>query len=352
MNGYVNYAKSQLRNEVIGSGLTLFGAMPSFDWMKSYNSYLGIVLMFHHICPHQHNRLPLNKGMEITPETFDFVLGHLKASDYDIVSMDDLPERIADPSSKRRFVALTFDDGYKDNMIYALPILQRHNVPFTIYVAGDFASGEGCLWWRVIELAVLALTEVEIYTGQGILRRNTTSFRDKVRVAQDIYWIMRSCSEPLRRTQCTMLARQAGLDIAALTRNLCMDWKEITCCAHMKGCTIGAHTLSHPVLAAMDDQRAQNEIVGSRDLIQRRLGLEVHHFSYPYGDRQSCGSREYALAAEAGFKTAVTTRKGVLLRDHQAQFTALPRIPINGHWQNRSMIKGLLSAAPLLSHQQ
>jgi peptidoglycan/xylan/chitin deacetylase (PgdA/CDA1 family) len=79
--------------------------------------------------------------------------------------------------------------------------------------------------------------------------------------------------------------------------------------------------------------------------IEAALGRRPAHFSYPVGDRTSAGPREFRIAAEVGFKTAVTTRPGVLFPEHAAHLTALPRISLNGEYQQRRYARVLLSGA-------
>eukprot|EP01037_Dinobryon_pediforme_P016562 gene16562-16742_t len=332
----------------ITSGLSILGMPSVCGTLQRWNQNLGTILMFHRVRPQQPGQLPLNKGMEITPETLDFVLGYLRLSGHDIISIDTLRDRMANHDQRRRFAVLTFDDGYRDNMTYALPILRRHAAPFTVYVTGKFASGEGNLWWHLIEQAIMALPKIDLDTGHGTLRLNTETFQHKAHAAEQIYWTMRSSDEPLRAWQSRMLADQAGLNISLVTRDLCMNWQELAMLAEMPGCTIGAHTITHPVLSCMDEPDVTREMVDSRSLIRRRLGMDARHFSYPFGDCSACGTREFNIATDLKFETAVTTRKGVLFSKHETRPTSMPRLAVNGHWQQHSMIEGLLSAAPLL----
>jgi peptidoglycan/xylan/chitin deacetylase (PgdA/CDA1 family) len=82
------------------------------------------------------------------------------------------------------------------------------------------------------------------------------------------------------------------------------------------------------------------------DRIAEKLGTRPAHFCYPVGSPDAAGPREFVLAAEAGFKTAVTTRPGMLHRDHAEHLTALPRISVNGEFQRRRYLDVLLSGAP------
>jgi peptidoglycan/xylan/chitin deacetylase (PgdA/CDA1 family) len=81
-------------------------------------------------------------------------------------------------------------------------------------------------------------------------------------------------------------------------------------------------------------------------LLEARLGIEVRDFAYPVGDRASAGPREFELARELGFVTAVTTRPGMLFPDHARRLTALPRVSVNGCWQRAEALEVLLSGAP------
>jgi peptidoglycan/xylan/chitin deacetylase (PgdA/CDA1 family) len=83
----------------------------------------------------------------------------------------------------------------------------------------------------------------------------------------------------------------------------------------------------------------------SRAVIEASLGLRPAHLSYPVGDKTSAGPREFRIAAELGFKTAVTTRPGVLFPSHAAHMTALPRISLNGEHQQLRYVRVLLSGA-------
>lgn len=82
------------------------------------------------------------------------------------------------------------------------------------------------------------------------------------------------------------------------------------------------------------------------DKIQKELGIWPSHFSYPYGDPESAGTREFRIAEELGFKTAVTTRKGVIFPEHADHLTALPRVSLNGEYQSSVFTKLYMTGAP------
>ena len=109
--------------------------------------------------------------------------------------------------------------------------------------------------------------------------------------------------------------------------------------------TIGAHTVNHPMLAKVPEDTVRSEINLSRSVIEAALSVRPQHLSYPVGDRSSAGAREFRIAAELDFKTAVTTRPGVLFREHRAHLTALPRLSLNGEFQRLRYVRVLLSGS-------
>ena len=124
-----------------------------------------------------------------------------------------------------------------------------------------------------------------------------------------------------------------------------MDWQELATLAADPLVTIGAHTVNHPILTKVDDKAVRAELENSRAVIEAALGVRPPHLAYPVGDRTAAGPREFQIAAELGFKTAVTTRPGVIFPQHAEHLTALPRISLNGNFQQPRYAKVLISGA-------
>jgi peptidoglycan/xylan/chitin deacetylase (PgdA/CDA1 family) len=124
-----------------------------------------------------------------------------------------------------------------------------------------------------------------------------------------------------------------------------MGWPELAELAADPLVTIGAHTVNHPMLAKLPEKAVRSEMDLSRSIIEAGLGIRPAHLSYPVGDRTSAGPREFEIAAELGFKTAVTTRPGVLFAEHSNHLTALPRISLNGEYQRLRYVRVLLSGS-------
>jgi peptidoglycan/xylan/chitin deacetylase (PgdA/CDA1 family) len=175
-------------------------------------------------------------------------------------------------------------------------------------------------------------------------RYDCESVEAKYELYEHIYWWLRSLdSEDDLREAVRDLGSRYGIDQAAFCKDLCMTWGEIGEIAADPLATIGAHTVNHVMLKKSSDEAVRGEMLLSASVIETALGERPVHFSYPVGDRTSAGRREFRVAAELGFKTAVTTRPGVLHPEHVAHLTALPRISLNGEYQQRRYAKVLTS---------
>ena len=125
-----------------------------------------------------------------------------------------------------------------------------------------------------------------------------------------------------------------------------MSWDELKSFADDPLVMIGAHTITHCNLAQAErGKRAASELTASRHRIEQALGREVLHLAYPYGDRIAAGPREFALAQAAGFKTAVTTRPGMVFPESAGHLTALQRVSLNGNYQDARILPVLTSGA-------
>ena len=124
-----------------------------------------------------------------------------------------------------------------------------------------------------------------------------------------------------------------------------LGWDEIAALAADPLIAIGARSKAHYEISKLAPKKALSEMAGSADIIEDRLGRRPVHFSFPYGDETAARARDFALAKEAGFKTAVTTRRGMLFPAHRRFLTALPRVPLAGDYQSLACTALYLSGA-------
>lgn len=303
---------------------------------------LGLVLTLHHVRRFIGNAFAPNRLLEVEPEFLDLALARAKALGFEFVTLDEAIRRVGEGTSARPFLHVTFDDGYRDVRDFALPVLKRHQAPATLYIASDFAEGEGELWWLSLEAALARADHLEFQNK--VIECRTTA--QKFAAWKRIYWALRAGPEENLRREVARIARSQSVNPNGFARELCMDWRELRDVAEDPLIEIGAHTVSHPMLAKHPENVVRSEMVESRAAISRELGREPRHFAYPVGDLSAAGSREYAMSREVGFASAVTTRPGHLTAAHAGALHALPRVSLNGLFQTRAAVDGLLSGAP------
>jgi peptidoglycan/xylan/chitin deacetylase (PgdA/CDA1 family) len=286
--------------------------------------------------------------LEITPDFLEAIVRRLRRSGVDFVSLDEVHRRLTQRDFQRRFVAVTLDNGYRDNKAWAYPILKQREVPFAIYVLTSFPDRLGQPWWLALEQIIARNDAIVLEMDGQDCRLSCRSLREKRQVYDCLYaWLRSLPSEAAIRDALRELAARYGADLAAVCRTECMSWEEIAALAADPLVTIGAHSVNHVALAKVSAEVVRSELKMSRAVLEAALGRAPRHLAYPYGDASAAGPREYAIAAELGFLTAVTAQPGVLFPEHVGHLTALPRIPINGEFQRGRYVDVLVSGASM-----
>jgi peptidoglycan/xylan/chitin deacetylase (PgdA/CDA1 family) len=336
----------QLRNNVIRAGLDALYFTGAHHVLRPLLAGVGTIFMLHHVRPSRDDMFQPNRHLEITAEFLREVLAHVRALDVDIVSMDEAHRRMSERDFARRFACFTFDDGYRDNRDHALPVMREHNAPFTVYVANDFAEGSGRLWWVALERVIARADTIEIMRDGATVQIDARDAAAKQDAFNQVHAWLRTLPNDtdVQREVSTLCARH-GIDDAAIARELCMSWDELRAFAADPLVTIGAHTISHCNLARENEAEAQRQMRDSRSKIEAELQTSALHLAYPYGDKAAAAAREFAMARDLGFKTAVTTRPGMVFPENAAHMMALPRISLNGNYQNARFLSVLTSGA-------
>lgn len=309
---------------------------------------MGAIFMLHHVRPGGVARRGFapNAGLEVTPDFLDSVITHVVAKGYDLVSLSEAAMRVKEEvPATRPFAAFTLDDGYEDNFVHAWPVFRRHACPFTIFVAPAITDGTCELWWRGLEAVIAGAPQVRgVLDGSGF-EFDTLSDADKQAAFRRLYRPVRNLPEHRQREWIRQFCAHHGVDLEAQCRSEAMTWDELRLIAADPLCTIGAHTVNHYAIARLATEEAMAEAVASRSRIAQELGRTPDLFAYPYGDPGSASPRDFNLIQEAGFKAAVTTRKGLIFPAHRDHLTALPRLSLNGGYQKLRYVDVLLSGS-------
>src|SRR5438309_175416 len=169
----------QFRNTVIRAGLGALYFSGVHHLLRPIFSGVGAIFMLHHVRPRRDGQFQPNHHLEITPEFLRAMLTHLRSRGIDIVTMDEVHQRLTEKKFSRRFACFSFDDGYRDNRDFALPVMREFDAPFTVYVASDFAEGSGRLWWVALERIIAKADRIEAEIAGAAVRLEKGSVGQK-----------------------------------------------------------------------------------------------------------------------------------------------------------------------------
>jgi peptidoglycan/xylan/chitin deacetylase (PgdA/CDA1 family) len=336
----------QFRNNVIRAGLGALYFSGAHYLLRPIFSGVGAIFMLHHVRPRRDAEFQPNRHLEVAPEFLRAMLSHLRSRGVDIITLDEVHQRLIERNFSRRFACFTLDDGYRDNRDFALPVMREFEAPFTVFVTSDFAQGTGRLWWIALEMVIARAASIEASIG-GVATRLDTSTTSAKQAAFDRLhdWLRGLPGEHDIQREITALCARYGVDEGSVCRDLCMSWDELKPFADDSLVSIGAHSITHCNLARQTEAIAGQEMAVSRTRIEDTLQRPIVHLAYPYGDKIAAGRREFALARSAGFKTAVTTRPGMIFPESADHLTALARVSLNGNYQDTRIFPVLTSGA-------
>lgn len=310
---------------------------------KPFVGGIGAILMLHRVTATPEKPDGVNRHLNIAPEFLDAVIADMKAHGYTFVTLDEAIERIKAGGKGGQFAAITADDAYRDNMTEALPVLEKHGAPITIYVAPGLINGAADLWWEVVEDIVSARDRLILATPDGPVTIDCSTPGRKLQAFARLHdYLTLEVREEDQRAVLHQLVRSNGIELAA-RQSMLMNWDEIRAMAGHSLVTIGAHTINHRNLKRLSEADARHEVDDVRRILQAELGEAPRHFAYPYGYASAVGDREVGIARDAGYASAVTTRHGVLRAEHADFLQALPRISVNGRYQSVAHIRTMLS---------
>src|SRR5438105_1670225 len=219
----------------------------------------GVVLRFERVRPRRATRFQPLKAREITPKFLDRTIRALKRWKFDIVSMDEACRRAVTLASRRRFVCLTFDGGYKDLVTAAYPVLSRHGAPFTVYVPTAFPDGVGEAWWLALKEVIARENRLSLVIDRTERHFNIGNASEKYQLYQFLENWMRSLAPPEVSSAINDLCRRYAVDLAALSREASMDWDDLATLAADPLVTIGSATVNYPVLSNLSDAAALDD---------------------------------------------------------------------------------------------
>jgi peptidoglycan/xylan/chitin deacetylase (PgdA/CDA1 family) len=284
------------------------------------------VLVYHRIACH----VPDPHRLCVAPGHFAQHLAHL-ARHYRVLSLSEMILGLNAGKLPARAVAITFDDGYADNLWRAKPLLEKHRLPATLFVVSGSVGQRGEFLSDELERIILASPRLPRSLTLSIAgRKETWELADEP--AQSAPWTMSEGGSPSSRHACFRELHRRLLPLGHTERK-----EVLTCLAEWSGAGpsnredrramnrselqdliggglfgIGAHTVHHVLLAARPVAEQREEIAQSRSQLEEMLGLRVSAFAYPYGGPDAQTQETAGLVRAAGFSLAFANVRGLV----------------------------------------
>jgi peptidoglycan/xylan/chitin deacetylase (PgdA/CDA1 family) len=309
------------------------GALARSRLVRAVNPWAGLAtcLMYHRICPDgtrfddKSPGFAPNRDLSVTVSAFDEQMAFV-ARHYNCLPMPKAVEQLACGKLPKRSLIVTFDDGYLDNLTLALPILRRHGVPATVYIATGLIEHVVLPWWHELEDLIAAGDGLHVHWKEEDLHFSTVD-ADAKRRTFDILNPMLKCMDATEQARFMGLLRR-GSSKPIQQNGQFMNHGQLLELAGDPLITIGAHTHHHLALSCLKPIRLRHEMSHSKSLLEDWVKQPIEHLAYPFGAQAHACTREFSVAAELGFASAVTTRLGHVQRFHKYHLMALPRIGI------------------------
>lgn len=302
------------------------GALPGMSTLvRPWRGY-GAILCYHRVLPDElgTGQPDPNSSLVVSVSRFDEQMRHLSEA-YEVVCMDRMVEHVH--RAERNFVvAVTFDDGYKDNYLYAYPILRKYGIPATVYVITRFMDGDTSMWWYELWERIVADGDFTLAFRGETRRWRTDTSREKINCFDEVKKVLLGSN---KEDYLQLLSQISAGSRPKEYSDDCLTADEIRCLDSDDLITIGAHTHGHFGLASLSDAEVHDEMLRSKRVLEEMLSHDVLHMAYPYGEPSVAGEREFRIATECGFASAVTTRHGSV--GASGRLHCLPRFSIGNH---------------------
>ena len=261
------------------------------------------VLMYHRIIDSDYTFWQLN----VSPKTFEKHIKYI-SENYKVLRLEEEWSDIVVPDQK--YVVITFDDGYVDNYRFALPILEKYQVPATFFVSTDLIDTNEMYWWDELEKIFI----VDKYVGEFVfagIQYKIADLNDRRKVCLTIRNRIKDMSSAERRNSMSELRSVMKVEQSVTSELRCVNTAELIRMAESPYVTIGGHTKSHLSMGKVHSAEVlHSEMEESLEILEKKIGKKIELFAYPFGGAEDWCDTSEQIVAECGIKKSVLVKNG------------------------------------------
>jgi peptidoglycan/xylan/chitin deacetylase (PgdA/CDA1 family) len=256
------------------------------NYLKKKLKLSYVILYYHRVLEDKEFDKIIGPNKELCVRKSDFIdqMNLIKKKYYPI-SIEDIDKKF--PTNKTKII-VTFDDGYKDNITVAYPILRKNKIPFTVYIISRIINGDTWVWWFELWQYLIS-------------RKNSFSLTEN---AKEFYNYKNILYKMSLKEQKTFFRKLTGKINRPSYKNLFLNYKDIIKLKKDSLCTIGSHTHDHLNLKEVNISKIDNEIFCSKKILEHKFNIKIKSFAYPYGFHKFSVMR---LLKKYKYSNAVTT---------------------------------------------
>lgn len=299
--------------------MTLMQAAP--DFLRGVKTPRTLMLLYHRI----NNLTSDAQLLAVTPDHFDQHLQVLQKK-YRAVNSSHLIESDNSRKVSANSVVVTFDDGYADNLLQALPLLEKHEIPATVFVTTGLVQQREHFWWDELSRLVLGdhdvpeslqlnlgeskhwnFSDIGRWSDQRAPEWNLICAEDPTsrhKLYRDLSHFLRGASEPERKYVLESLRNWARLEAPSDSDCIALTADDLIKLSTVESIEIGSHTVHHPDLSNLSSTAQESELRDSKQYLESLLGREIKGFAYPYGTKSDYTPETTELVKKVGYKYA------------------------------------------------
>ena len=271
-----------------------------------HSAPFGAILMLHKVDSPDSNGIWWNQHLKISPETLDKMISYARKRKCKFVSLDEMADALAGKKRRHRMIAITLDDGYRDNYSNGLPIFSKTKTPFTIYVCTKMIKSKMLYWWEILEQLVLRHNSITLKDGRTF---SCSTKKEKELAFLDIREIILKLPQDNLEESLRQLFVNYDIDFNYGNQNLGLTWEQIRELKQEPLATIGNHTYSHKAFTGCTDEEIGADIDRANAEMHSNTEIKMHHFAFPFGEAIAVSEHDIELVKQLGFRTSATTKE-------------------------------------------